>query len=202
MVFNPCPCFPLQKAVKLLAIFDGILSAVNLLLLAAIVIGLATHPEEFQLSEDDKATVVPIAIIDTTFSIVQVYIAIKLYIGAVKEDIGKCKVWLVVTTFIDLIEICSSLQRGEEFNAATSRLFFIIVAYKIYAILVVLAFIKELGKDSSTAAVTRSVAAFNLEGMYHPHSNQHSNVYYTTLQPIPYNEKQINFPLNFVTIKE
>ncbi|ODM91025.1 hypothetical protein Ocin01_15657 [Orchesella cincta] len=191
MAVKLCPCMPLEKGVKLLAIIDGIIGITNLLLFSFVLVGLKTHKEEFGLNDEEKQTVGPILIIEMTFSIVQIFMAVKLFDGAKLNDIRKCRTWIIVATILGLMEVCSSLKNGEELNALSFRIFLVAIVYKVYAIFVVLSFTKELAREMPVHSIVNLSATqpVALPEIYNGNQAQHQQVYYTNLECNYQNDK-------------
>ncbi|CAL8083831.1 unnamed protein product [Orchesella dallaii] len=149
-----CPCMSLQQGVKILAIIDAVLSTLGVVLYTLALIVLLADSEDLDLPTDEKTVGVFIIALAIFIAILQILLAFRLYYGGVNRDSRNCRIWLIISVvIITVIGICFivnvSTRRFDEYYGAGSV---IGLVYKIYEMLVVSSFIKQLGTEMTIGA--------------------------------------------------
>ncbi|CAL8083878.1 unnamed protein product [Orchesella dallaii] len=150
---SPCPCMPLDQAVRVLAIIDGVLDGVGILIfLTELIVMIA--------GSNVRALDVGRLVAGLIFEILFVWLATTLYEATNTRNQRACRRWLYMTGALVVLLILGIIVYSSlgEF-ALDFIIILIIIAFKIYESLVVNAFSQEVMRDGQAPGNSESAVA-------------------------------------------
>ncbi|ODM90745.1 hypothetical protein Ocin01_15941 [Orchesella cincta] len=145
-----CPCMSLQKGVTVLAVIDAVLSSIFLALyILGLVALLAISKEDLEVTTEEKNIGIATCAIAIVIAILQILLALRLYYGGKNRDTRNCRVWLIATVVVVTIMVISFILNvsAGKFEGSSGAASLLDLTYKIYEMLVVSSFVKQLGQD-------------------------------------------------------
>ncbi|CAL8103727.1 unnamed protein product [Orchesella dallaii] len=149
MVVNLCPCMALQKGTMLLAVIDAMLSIVNV---GTLVIGfLIFDKDDPDFSQSEKVITLVVLIVVTVMCVLQIALAFKLYMGAIKKNYKSCRLWMIISVVVLIVNLLNSIvdSTTTDFEGTSLAGNVISIVYKIFEMFVVYAFLEELKLEES-----------------------------------------------------
>ncbi|ODM98537.1 hypothetical protein Ocin01_08142 [Orchesella cincta] len=168
MLLNPCPCTSLQKGVKVVALFEAVLSLYfvyrSFTLLQALAALDGFDPTLYELARGNR----PLIILHLLVYILQVLFAALLFLGAHKNNSGLCWTWFGFLTLVILFRIIYGILITTEVLGTSITTSFhlievvIISLVEIYLLYVDYAFIAQLRQQTEEQLLNTELGDSNM----------------------------------------
>ncbi|ODM95156.1 hypothetical protein Ocin01_11524 [Orchesella cincta] len=93
-----------------------------------------------------ESVVIGVAAVAIIISILQIILALRLFFAAKNRDYRNCRIWIIVTVIVVVINIASLILNSTsgEFDSLSFGITIFLVCYKLFELLVVISFLRTL----------------------------------------------------------